>query len=665
MFTCSICQEVFDGNNNSISTTTCGHVFHHGCLDTWLKRSKSCPHCRAPTVNDQLIRLFLQRDPNAHLIVWDRKFDIDLRTLRAQNKVLQDKETNNKCTITKLELEIGTIKSKLHQENQLKGQLEQLQVNYHILEDHKNNLELQLQLEKAKCVSLDNSIYELHSVNTVVIEKLRRELADSRAKSAYFKKRCQELRDENFLYVQCSSKSFQNVDKANTEESNISSQVDHIKPEYYGHDSNLKLSSKNCLLGCVFLIVDDYHQWEDICSDVSMSKLSIIEHGGTIVQDYSSRITHIICTTQKHSIVDQGIKDHKRCVTRFWLTDVIAKETMLPPWFAHHFPTPFDNRENLPCQHLKIAIAEFEVNEYYRVKAMVELTGAQVVNEVTSRTDIIVSKRNHGETLDIAYALNRPVVNVEWLNDILFGAQYCISHPDSPKYQQFKLIDTFNVNYDMIPHLMEAWKTPVLYLKNQQVCDLTSPTKNLKRKRQNLSIDNCNPELIDLTDNDETSSNDIVITYISNAFKPCVMLNGFSKLKQRELEQIVLQLNGTIAKQCNEATHLIMEEPKLTLKFLCCLSTVNQILNPTWLYHSLDELKFTGGMVEKEIRSLHSVQQLEPNKYVIISCSEDLYLVNDFLKIGYAIHCTEFITNSIMTQIVQMDNNVIYSAALE
>lgn len=36
-----------------------------------------------------------------------------------------------------------------------------------------------------------------------------------------------------------------------------------------------------------------------------MSKLDIIEHGGSVDQIYSASITHVICTTQKHHIVEQ------------------------------------------------------------------------------------------------------------------------------------------------------------------------------------------------------------------------------------------------------------------------------------------------------------------------------------------------------------------------
>jgi len=36
-----------------------------------------------------------------------------------------------------------------------------------------------------------------------------------------------------------------------------------------------------------------------------MSKDNIIKYGGSVDQFYSARITHVICVTQKHHIVEQ------------------------------------------------------------------------------------------------------------------------------------------------------------------------------------------------------------------------------------------------------------------------------------------------------------------------------------------------------------------------
>lgn len=75
---------------------------------------------------------------------------------------------------------------------------------------------------------------------------------------------------------------------------------------------------------------------------------------------------------------------------------------------------------------------------------------------------------------------------------------------------------------------------PVVFLKNQEVYDLTdSPSKNLKRKRQ-MSV-NQDAELIDLTENDDVNTDDVIITYVGRTSKPCVMFCGFSTTEREDL----------------------------------------------------------------------------------------------------------------------------------
>lgn len=59
-----------------------------------------------------------------------------------------------------------------------------------------------------------------------------------------------------------------------------------------------------CLLGCVFLIVE-YNRCVDTCKDVTTWKQIILEHGGEIEPSYTLRLTHILCQTQKHPLVQQ------------------------------------------------------------------------------------------------------------------------------------------------------------------------------------------------------------------------------------------------------------------------------------------------------------------------------------------------------------------------
>lgn len=59
-----------------------------------------------------------------------------------------------------------------------------------------------------------------------------------------------------------------------------------------------------CLLGCVFLIVE-YDRCPDTINEVPTWKQIILEHGGEIEPSYTLRLTHILCQTQKHPLVQQ------------------------------------------------------------------------------------------------------------------------------------------------------------------------------------------------------------------------------------------------------------------------------------------------------------------------------------------------------------------------
>ncbi|CAK9016360.1 RING-H2 finger protein ATL11 (RING-type E3 ubiquitin transferase ATL11) [Durusdinium trenchii] len=44
---CSICLVDFTPNDVVRKLMPCGHIFHKGCIDMWIKRNLICPLCRA------------------------------------------------------------------------------------------------------------------------------------------------------------------------------------------------------------------------------------------------------------------------------------------------------------------------------------------------------------------------------------------------------------------------------------------------------------------------------------------------------------------------------------------------------------------------------------------------------------------------------------------
>ncbi|XP_060863995.1 PAX-interacting protein 1 isoform X2 [Metopolophium dirhodum] len=474
---------------------------------------------------------------------------------------------------------------------------------------------------------------------------------------------------------------------------------------FFGHNPNLKLPPDKCLLGCIFLIVE-YDRCPDTIKDVPTWKQIILDYGGEIEPSYTLRLTHILCQTQKHPLVQQGLRDGKRCITAYWLSDIITKQQLMPPWYALHFPTPYS--EERPCRQMLISLTNFESDERNRVKFMIELTGARVTSYFSADNNILVTRKLEGKKVKKARDINRPVVNVQWLNEILFGHLSCMYQPENVKYQQFNLNNPFRVDYNLVLHLMGAWKMPINVTQESydRVRNNHVPVKR-KRPRPNANF----PD----QENNDLSTADIIITNINPPpieYRPCVMLSGFGLGKEEQ--RMVLQLGGTIAKIYSDATHLVMKESVRTTKFLCCVSTVKHIVSAEWLKDSstqhmfLGEAIYTieevsvdqkvickvhkilsnpnrhelfkgkifyvtpgvthpsvfivrqiiesaGGTVEKQRRSLRAIQELEPNTYIVIASNNDLHLVSDLIRSSYGIYSSEFVLSAVMTQFVNYD----------
>lgn len=142
------------------------------------------------------------------------------------------------------------------------------------------------------------------------------------------------------------------------------------------------------LLGCIFVIVE-----YDVSGDeVGIWKQVIEKHGGEVEPQYCVRATHVLAITQKHPTVVQALRENKRCVTAHWLSDVVNKQQVLPPWHALHFPLPFNIPEQ-PCTKQIVSLSGFEGEERTKVKFMMEAIGAKFTKYFSRHNTLLVCKR--------------------------------------------------------------------------------------------------------------------------------------------------------------------------------------------------------------------------------------------------------------------------------
>ncbi|AES82682.1 putative transcription factor C2H2 family [Medicago truncatula] len=45
--TCSVCLTEFKDNDHVRTLPLCSHIFHHDCIDVWLRSNTNCPLCRS------------------------------------------------------------------------------------------------------------------------------------------------------------------------------------------------------------------------------------------------------------------------------------------------------------------------------------------------------------------------------------------------------------------------------------------------------------------------------------------------------------------------------------------------------------------------------------------------------------------------------------------
>lgn len=228
------------------------------------------------------------------------------------------------------------------------------------------------------------------------------------------------------------------------------------RAQFYGHNPNLKLPPDLFLLGCHFLIVEYDETFKE---ELPEWKHSIKNHGGEIESCYNVRVTHVLCETQKHGIVMQAIRDNKRCVTVYWLNDIILKKQVLPPWQAIHLPSSSIFGSMKPGMKHTITIMGFENDERERIKRMVEESGAKLTTYMNRQNTVMVCKKPDQNHKKFIYAkeYNIPMVNVTWLSDLLLGNTTTISQFDSPKYQQYNHQTTLRIDHSIVPQLMSKF----------------------------------------------------------------------------------------------------------------------------------------------------------------------------------------------------------------
>uniref|UniRef100_A0A8D8J950 PAX-interacting protein 1 n=1 Tax=Culex pipiens TaxID=7175 RepID=A0A8D8J950_CULPI len=485
------------------------------------------------------------------------------------------------------------------------------------------------------------------------------------------------------------------------------------RSQFYGHNPNLKLHPELFLLGCTFYIIE--YDESPFKNDVEDWKTIIRKHGGDIEQCYSPKVTHVLCRTQRHGVVMQAIRDAKRCITSYWLNDIVLKKQLLPPWQALHLPTPSIFGNQKPATKHNMSLTGFEGEERVRIKQMIEESGAKMTPYFSKSNTVLICKRIDNQKYKFAKDWNVPTVNTVWLSDILLGNLAAMQQCDGPKYQQFNLSCPFRIDYNLVMHLMTAWKSPINLTPEshervkRSLSEPPQPATPPKKARTLPPLEAIPGEIVCQRQPDADSIPHVLFSQIDNT---------------EGLMRAVMTLGGRIASGPADATHLVMTRVARTVKLITALTTVRYVLSSKWISDSasagqflppdnyrldvkeLDEtfrcdlykvlesparnklfegkiffitpqvkpsakdvrqmIELSGGVVEKNPRSVKKIRETnleKPGSYVIVGCPEDRIFIQPFIQKGKHGACqictSEYVMQSILQQKLTIEPHVI------
>ncbi|KAK6184096.1 hypothetical protein SNE40_006628 [Patella caerulea] len=352
-------------------------------------------------------------------------------------------------------------------------------------------------------------------------------------------------------------------------------------PIYYGHDTTENVPPDMCLLGCVFYITD-YHQLLG-ADEIKTWKDVIDQHGGEVDDSYSSRITHVLCSNQHSDVFQLAMNDQKRVVTAFWLNDCLVQKKMSPPTQGLHLPVPFGDQK--PCQNQIICVTNFDGEERKRVKQLITSLGAKYTGYMTHANSVLICKKPEGIKYQKAKEWKIPVVNVQWLTDLVCGHLEALRLPVNPKYQIPNAPNLFLLDSNLVARLLVGWRSPLKIAKETWKNFISKPKPS--QDQENIPQNGKRPHPDN--DIDEVLAKKPRLEPAKSS--PSVLFTGFPNITTKKLTAIAEHLGLNVVQNARECSHVIMPSLSRTMKLFEAISVCKYVLTKEWLEASLNQEK--------------------------------------------------------------------------
>ena len=287
------------------------------------------------------------------------------------------------------------------------------------------------------------------------------------------------------------------------------------------------------------------------------------------------------------------------------------------------------------CSGLLVSVSGFEGDERCRVRYMCETVGLTVTGHFSNHHDVLVCRKAEGFKYQKAREWKKPVVSLNWLAEVHFGYVNALQQMHHPKYQQFNSPtyqqDPFKIELKMAGSLLAAWCAPIkvtpdLVDKCKAAAAAAAATAAQMRRVKRAAAGSSSSDGVqsaaavqsaakkakmdgasvqggdrDAKSEKSASNLDAILDDVAKGGydaegKPRPMIR-FSAMDAGHLAKTVLRLGGCLATNNKEATHLVMPHLSRTPKMLCCIPTVQFVLNLQWIKDSIDAGKLLGKTV--------------------------------------------------------------------
>ena len=227
--------------------------------------------------------------------------------------------------------------------------------------------------------------------------------------------------------------------------------------EYFNYSSEHVSPKGRPLFGCKFKLIEH----DDLSPKTRQYYCDAISEAGGLFEENIDNLTHLICESQSSPLFANAVRRGVRCVTIYWINDVLGQDRLEYPWRALHIPACYSKDD----KHLRdqiISITNLKKQDRRYVKDMIKKTGAKYTDYFSRKNTLLICGSPTGEKFDRAIEWGIPIANCLLISDYLISGRKFDQMLNHAKYQNFNRGDQLKLDsYDLIKELMIPWTKPI------------------------------------------------------------------------------------------------------------------------------------------------------------------------------------------------------------